>query len=258
MVKKILLFLLILVSFKDTAYAVNFSQKMDVKIGVFDAAVVELEYDETDNHYEISADVKTDNFFASVYPFIGKYKSIGLIEKDELLPKVYETYTKSRNHTRTKKIFYDESGKAYKRISTKDDRRNEVEIKNVPKTADVADLQSVFAELISNFQQNKTCILEREVYDGKKHYKVIAKDEGSETRYFEFFRRNEPSYKCVVYIENLKENNDNILWDVSADKPINLWIGWDIKTKMPFVLEISIDSTPLGALKVTPNTLKIK
>lgn len=56
----------------------------------------------------------------------------------------------------------------------------------------------------------------------------------------------------------MKDNNDNILWDVSAEKPIWLWIGVDAAADLPYVLEIRIDSTPLGALKVTPKTLEIK
>lgn len=128
----------------------------------------------------------------------------------------------------------------------------------MPQSADAADLQTVFAGLIGSFRRTKSCALEREVYDGKKHYRVIARDEGTESRYFELPGRTENAYKCSIYIENLKDNNDNILWDVSAEKPIWLWIGVDAAANLPYVLEIGIDSTPLGALKVTPKTLEIK
>ena len=57
---------------------------------------------------------------------------------------------------------------------------------------------------------------------------------------------------CTIYVENLADNNDNILWEVSADKPIKMWVKKDDKTQMPYILEIGIDSTPLGALKVVP------
>ena len=59
-------------------------------------------------------------------------------------------------------------------------------------------------------------------------------------------------------MKNLKENNDNILWDVSADKPINLWLGVDKTTGLPLIYEIKIDSTPLGELKVMPSNLDVK
>lgn len=119
-------------------------------------------------------------------------------------------------------------------------------------------MQTVFAGLIGSFCRTKSCATVREVYDGKKHYRVIARDEGTESRYFELPGRTENAYKCSIYIENLKDNNDNILWDVSAEKPIWLWIGVDAAADLPYVREIRIDSTPLGALKVTPKTLEIK
>ena len=234
------------------------SQKFEVEVGVFDAATVELNYNEHKGKYNIGANIKTANFFGSIYPFEANYEANGNMVKNKVLANVYKTKTKSRNHIRTKEILYDKKGKAYKRISTKDERINERAIENVPQTADAADLQTVFANLIDNFYKTKDCEMLREVYDGKKHYKVIAKNEGSETKYFDLIKKSQPAYKCSVYIENLKENNDNILWDVTADRPINLWIRIDEKTKMPFVLEIRIDSTPLGALQVTPSTLEIK
>lgn len=240
------------------ANAEGFRQEMDVSIGVFDAAKLVLDYEKKQEKYNIGAEVKTANFFNSLYPFIGKYISEGKIVKDKVVPELYNVYTESKKNVRTKKIFYDENGVAYKRISTKNNWTNVVEIKDVPKTANASDLQTVFAELIGKFYKTKSCVLEREVYDGKKHYKVIVRDEGTENRYFDLTKRTENSYKCSVYIENLEDNNDNILWDMSAEKPILFWIGVDIVAKMPFVYEIRIDSTPLGALRVLPKTLEIK
>ena len=144
--------------------------------------------------------------------------------------------------------------KANKGNITKDEKKNTVPINNVPESADAADLQTVFAELIHNFNQTRRCAMQREVYDGKKHYRVIIRDEGTENRYFDWLKRTENSYKCSFYIENLKENNDNILWDVSADRPIYLWVGVDAKKGVPYVAEIRIEATPLGALTVTPRS----
>lgn len=261
--KKIFLFLLLGLGLSGRVHANGFEQKMDVSIGVFDAATIVLDYKATPAEYQISAEVKTANFFDTLYPFVGCYSSKGNILKNKgesqgVLPETYQTYTKSRNHVRTKTIRYDDKGYAYQRISTKDDKKNVVPIKDVPQTADAADLQTIFAELIGNFNQTRSCELVREVYDGKKHYRVIAQDEGTENRYFNLLKRTENSYKCSFYIENLKDNNDNILWDVSAETPIYFWIGVEQKSKFPYVLEIRIDSTPLGALKVIPTSLKIK
>jgi hypothetical protein len=256
--KKIFLLILTTMLFAKHGYAVLLTEQMDVTIGIFDAAKVELSYKEEKNSFNISADIKTANLFNTLYPFIGRYQSFGKITQATAVPEVYQTTTQSRNHIRTKKILYNAQGRAYKRISTKDKKISEYDINDMPLTADTSDLQSVFADLLEKFKKNQSCHLKREVYDGKKHYRVIAKNDGMETRYFNWLKREEKAFRCHVYIENLKDNNDNILWEVSADKPIKLLLGQDKTTKIPFVLQIVIDSTPLGMLEVTPTNLEIK
>lgn len=239
--------------------AVEILQKMDIKIGVFDAGHMDFWYkDVEENKFMIKTNIKTTNFFGSVYPFVGKYASRGMFDVDKAIASVYENSTESRNHIRTKTILYDEKGVAYLRLSSKDDSKKEFPIKNVPKSADAADLQTIFAELVNKFAKSRRCTLEREVYDGKKHYKAIAEDVGIENRYFDWKKSTVPSYKCSLFIKNLKKNNDNILWDVTAETPINIWLGVDEETNLPYVLEIKIDSTPLGALQVIPSNMNTK
>lgn len=257
MLKKLVLFVCLLWS--TGADAVGFSQKMEVEIGVFDAAAITLDYNEGGGRYDIKAAVATANLFDTLYPFSGQYQSVGKVLKNgELQPEEYKTSNKTRSHMRRKNVYYDKKGKAYKSVSAKDEREKTHLLDNVPQTADAADLQTVFAELIKKFRAKKSCAMVREVFDRKKHYKVIIKDTGRENRLFEGLNRTENAYKCSIYIENLKNNNDNILWDVSAEKPIKVWIGYDEQVKMPYLLEIKIDSTPLGELKVTPRTLDFK
>lgn len=248
--KKIgLLFLCCFFSFN--ARAIGFEQNFNVRVGIFDAASVMIAYEQGVDTYEIKAEIKTANFFGGIYPFFGFYKANGKILKSGVLPMIYENKTQSRSNVRTKKIFY-QNGRAYKRISSKNEKVNEVEINNVPKSVSASDMQTVFAEMIKNFNEKRNCEFVREVYDGKKHYKVIGENKGIENRWFSYLNKNQNAYKCSIYIENLRENNDNILWDVSAETPINLWIGVDNRLNMPKILEISIDSTPLGGVQVTP------
>lgn len=159
----------------ETAEAAGFAQEMQVQIGVFDAAEVKLDYEQKEGKYDISAEVRTANLFDALYPFAARYGSRGRVVRSaaekgngsDVAAELYQTYTKSRNHIRTKKIFYDAAGKAYKRISTKDKKQNTVAITGVPQSADAADLQTVFAGLIGSFRRTKSCATVREVYDGK-------------------------------------------------------------------------------------------
>lgn len=251
-----ILLALVLSFWINEGMAFQISQKFMVEVGVFDAAEVKLNYNENNEEYDISAEVKTANFFGSIYPFLGIYEATGINQKNGVKPVVYKNQTKSRNHKRTKTIFYNDDGVAYKRISTKDERKNEVAIENVPVTANASDLQTVFAEMFKNVIENRNCTLDREIYDGKKHYRIVAKNEGVENRWFDYLKTSNNAYKCSLYIENLKENNDNILWDISAETPINLWFGINKKDNLPKILEIKIDSTPLGAVQVTPSNSK--
>lgn len=252
MFKKLFLFTFLMFFCVSGVNANVISQKFDIEVGVFDAGMVEINYNAEKNKYDVSAELKTANFFGNIYPFEARYEAQGIKQKNELVPVVYKNRTKTRNHVRLKEILYNKKGMAYKRISTKDDKRKEVDIKDVPDSADAADLQNVIAELIYQFDKNRSCKLEREVFDGKKHYKVIVDDQGQENRVFDFDGKVRNSYKCSMYIKNLKENNDNILWDVSAERPINIWIDINKETQMPNILEIRIDSTPLGGIKVKP------
>ena len=253
--KKIYLFLGVLLLAKGS-FALGLSQTMDVHIGVFDAATITLNYKEQDGHFDINTVVKTANLFDTLYPFTADYMSKGLMTDTKMVPEIYETKTKSRNHTRNKKIFYNKKGLAYKRISGKDNKIKEFPIVGVSKTASAADLQSVFAELIHQFSKTGQCNMVREIHDGKKHYNMISKSKGTQKHFFDFYNKNDTAQLCIVYIENLADNNDNILWEISAERPINLWVKKDEKTGMPVILEIGIDSTPLGKLKTVPTAVK--
>ena len=101
--KKVFLFWFVFCVFVGQVQANGFEQKMDVSIGVFDAATIVLDYNASAENYEISAEVKTANFFDTIYPFVGRYSSKGSVFETkgkvrDILPKTYQTYTKSRAH----------------------------------------------------------------------------------------------------------------------------------------------------------------
>ncbi len=256
--KKIFLSILFLCFWNVNTHAVEMTEEFDVAIGVFDAATVRFVYNEKQGNFDIVSEVETANLFQKLYRFLGQYRSVGRFEKNKTLPLKYETFTETSRHLRQKQILYDALGKAYKRISTKDDATHETAIENVPQTADSADLQTVFAELVHQFQKTGSCALKREIYDGKKHYRVVSENKSKARRYSFYTQAMEDMQQCGIFIENLKDNNDNILWDVSADKPIVLWVMHEKSTNLPIIDEITIDSTPLGALKVTPKKMTLK
>ena len=185
MSKKIFLFLCFLFWAKASV-ALNVKQHMLVHLGIFDAAEIDLFYTFDENSFDIKADVITTHVFDSLYPFVASYEAKGKLIGVQVLPIVYFAYSKSRNHVRTNQIFYNEHGVAYKRISVKDTRKKEKAITDVPPTADVADLQSVFADFILFYKNQLSCEMSKEIYDGKKHYKISGKNGKNEERYVDF------------------------------------------------------------------------
>ena len=95
----------------ETAEAAGFTQEMQVQIGVFDAAEVKLDYEQKEGKYDISAEVRTANLFDALYPFTARYGSRGRVVRSaaekgnggDVAAELYQTYTKSRNHIRTKR-----------------------------------------------------------------------------------------------------------------------------------------------------------
>lgn len=106
----------------ETAEAAGFTQEMQVQIGVFDAAEVKLDYEQKEGKYDISAEVRTANLFDALYPFIARYGSRGRVVRSaaekgngsDVAAELYQTYTKSRNHIRTKRYFMMRQGKRIK------------------------------------------------------------------------------------------------------------------------------------------------
>lgn len=110
-----------------TAAATGFTQEMQVQIGVFDAAEVKLDYEQAEGKYDISAEVRTANLFDALYPFTARYGSRGRLVRSaaengnggDVAAELYQTYTKSRNHIRTKRYFMTRQGKRIKEFPPK-------------------------------------------------------------------------------------------------------------------------------------------
>ena len=62
-----------------------------------------------------------------------------------------------------------------------------------------------------------------------------------------------------MYIQSLdKEDDGDLLWNTTADRPIYFWVLQDGESKLPFLAKIEITSTPLGRLKAYTTEVIIK
>ncbi len=243
------IFFLFLSIFPSLVYAAGVEHKLNVRIGVFDAARVNMKYNLDKKNYQFTSQVATAGMFGKLYFFDATYSSSGLIKEGKIITKDYSYKTKSSSHDRTKQLVF-ENGVLDHRLSSLDGTPKRVEI-TLPETPfDASDMQSIFALLASQVKQNRFCDMEKTIFDGKKLYQIIIKDEGKEYFQDEEVPFSGPSLKCSIYIHNLDEEADyDLLLSTTAERPVYFWILEDKETKMPFLGKIEISSTPLGTLK---------
>ena len=257
--KKIYLFLPVAILFKTaTAQAFSVSHDFSVQIGPFNASRTNFEYALTPTEYRVESVVKTDGLFDTLYPFRADYATTGRINGDELETLSYKYKSKSRFSSRSRELVYDKNGVPLYRLSSKNGKEKKVDILPDAKNKDTTDLQTVFAELARQYNKLKFCDSRMEVFDGKRRYDVIFKDEGKEQLNDEQLPYKGEAVKCSMYIDSLGSSGDDLLWDITQDEPIYFWIMEEESKKLPFIAKVEIESTPLGKLQVLTQNITVK
>lgn len=257
--KNIALFLILTCLWPAVVYSASVEHYLTVSIGFFDTARIHLAYNLTPDKYKFSSSVKTAGTFGKLYLFEALYISDGFFKKEQTVTRNYNYETKSNSHIYTKQLVFDENGVLDYRLSSKDGIPKRVEIRLPDTPFDANDLQTVFAMLTRQIITNKFCAMEKIVFNGKKNYKVIIKDEGKEVLNDPKISYSGNSLKCSMHIINLDKDKDNdLLWNTTANRPIFFWILEDEKTNLPFLAKIEINSTPLGKLKAYTTEVLLK
>ena len=227
-----------------------FSIKHDffVTVGIFDASKTEFTYTLNKNNYKVASKVMTNGFFNTIYPFEANYISSGVINNSQMTTIDYNYEAKSKFNTRTKTVIY-ENGKPIYQISSKNGKEKKKQFTPSPTPADTFDLQTVIAKIAKQYNEVAFCDSTLKVYDGKRRFDVIFKDEGSDE-----LVPNEHSFysgkasKCSMHIQKVLSEDDDELWEFSSNKPVYFWIARDKNTNYPFIAKIFIKDTPLGEL----------
>lgn len=255
--KKLFLLTALLSALSIKANAATLSQNFDVRIGIFDAAKVSVSYT-LGNNYTFSSEIKTSGMFDTFYSFNALYHTSGILRSNFFITKEYTQHTKSSSHIRTKKLVFDENGVIKKRISTKDDYENVVDVTLPDIIPDAYDIQTVLLMMLSKIQNNDTCALTKTVFNSKKIYHISIEDEGTT-----FYKNKKSPFsgnarKCHAFIHQEKTEKGDLLWQVSSERSIIFYVLKDEKTGLSFVPEVNISSTPLGDLNAFATTYQIK
>lgn len=251
--------LLFLCMFPVRVFAFSVEHDFNVRLGVFNASDTTFTYALTPGGYAVSSEVATAGFFDTLYPFKAVYSTTGKIKNGGFETSSYKYESRSRFTKRTKELVYDDNGLPLYRISSKNDREKKVEIKNDLNNRDTTDLQTVFAKLARQYNQLKFCDSRMEVFDGKRRFSVIFKDEGRENVALNGkFKISGEAAKCSMYIDKLNSKDDDLLWELTSKHPVYFWIMEHPEKKVPFIAKIEVEETPLGKLEVYSQNIKIK
>lgn len=240
---------LFLCAFVCRLEAASLKQSFDVKIGLFDAAKVDVFYDLKDSNYLFKSNISTSGMFDNFYSFKAEYVTSGIINKGNFITQDYHQATKSSAHLRTKRLIFDKNGRLTQRQSSKDQDNKTVDIELPLKKTDIYDIQSVLLMMIKQFGQTDSCEMNKTVFNGKKIYHISLKDGGRTFFNDKKVKISGDAHKCSAFIHQDDAQKGDLLWQVSAERAIVFYLMKDKKTGLVFVPKIEIGSTPLGDLK---------
>ena len=255
--KKFCLISLFLLLFPAQAQAAAVQHNFTIFLGPFNAGKTRFTYTLHPREYSVRSKVETAGIFNTLYPFTAEYATTGKIKGKNLETSSYKYKSQSRFNSRRKELIYDPNGNPVYRISAKNDKVKKVEIEPSPDNKDTTDLQTVIAELALQYNKNKNCNARMQIFDGKRRFDTIFKDEGKEEiTANEYSSFGGTAHKCSMYIDKLLNDGDDLLWELTSEKPIYFWILEDKESRLPFIARIEIENTPLGKLQVFTQTIQ--
>lgn len=255
--KKFCLISLFLLLFPAQAQAAAVQHNFTIFLGPFNAGKTRFTYTLHPREYSVRSKVETAGIFNTLYPFTAEYATTGKIKGKNLETSSYKYKSQSRFNSRRKELIYDPNGNPVYRISAKNDKVKKVEIEPSPDNKDTTDLQTVIAELALQYNKNKNCNARMQIFDGKRRFDTIFKDEGKEEiTANEYSSFGGTAHKCSMYIDKLLNDGDDLLWELTSEKPIYFWILEDKESHLPFIARIEIENTPLGKLQVFTQTIQ--
>ena len=255
--KKLALYLSVLLTLSGSAWSASVQHDFTVILGPFDASRTVFTYALAPESYEVKSTVRTAGLFDTLYPFKADYFTSGKIKGDTLETNNYHYSSKTRFNRRTKELIYNEEGIPVYRISTKNDKEKKVAIEDSPDNKDTTDLQTVFAELAKQYNEVKFCDSRMQVFDGKRRFDVIFKDEGKEEIMAnEYSPAQGLAVKCSMYIDKLNSKDDDLLWELTSERPIYFWILEE--QGKPYIARVMVEDTPLGRMDAYTSKVTIK
>lgn len=253
----IYLFILFLM-LPSTIFGAEVQHHLNVEIGPFNAAKLEMSYALEKQNYSFVSKVSTAGMFNKLYQFSARYTTHGAITHRKTITKQYKYESVTSAHNRTKELIFNQKGIPQYRLSSKNNKPKKVNIQLPTTPFDASDLQTIFAQLALQFKQNHFCAMEKTVFDGKDLSRIVITDSGKTLLSDPQLLYSGQAWKCSFFIEQLNAEDTDMLTNTTANRSVNFWLMEDKKTKLPYLAKIEIDSTPLGKLKAYTTSVTFK
>lgn len=238
--------------------ALSVKHNFNAFIGPFNASIADFEYQLDNKKYAVKSKIKTHGLFDTLYPFEAIYSTTGFLKKNKMQTDTYKYQSQSRFSKRTKDVIYSSQGIPLQIISSKNGREKIKKVNTTENIDDTTDLQTVVASIANQYNKVKNCNAKMRIFDGKRRFDVIFEDLGTDNIKKD---ENSPFYgeatKCSMYIDKLKEDGDDMLWQLTSDSPIYFWIMKDKNTQAPFIAKINVEDTPLGEMNVYTTNIEV-
>lgn len=160
----------------------NFDVTYGIYGGGFQALTIDIAFEFDKTHYMNEMNAKPYGALGHLLPWAGKYKTIGVVKKNTLIPVQHDRTSAWRDDksrlilsykngvlTRKEEI-EDETGKAVKKVLPVEKEMHQGTI----------DIVTAILDMLVKASDKKNCSYTQDVFDGKRRFRMTFKDEGTQ------------------------------------------------------------------------------
>lgn len=225
----------------------------DVYAGGFKALNASLVMALDDQAYDLSLEARTEGFIGDLFPWKASYTTSGHAEKGALMPSIHTERSTWRNTVKVTEMSYGPQGKVLKATVHEGDKTTVKRDIDESLTKDTMDLLTGTLTMLQTVKNSEKCQGKFPVFDGKRRFNIVLKDEGKETlsptKYSKF---EGEARRCTVKVEpvaGFKKKDEKRGWMAvqghteARKKPPTLWLGRmkDSGQVVPVRMEIASD-----------------
>lgn len=194
------------IALPQTAIGQQISLNYEIYFGGMHFVSSSVQLDKGEREYRIQAEGHSRGMFDFLIGWEGSAVSAGKITDRGLNPDYHQNRGQWKGRTREIRLDYDpEKGPVITRL-VETAREDAPEVTEVDRDAvkDTHDPISTILELALNINANGGCAAEREIYDGRRHYRIRLSDAGETViKPSDYSSYAGPARKCALEVERL-------------------------------------------------------